>query len=244
MKTVQEHLKELDTEELINSYLALEPVHREIIEAMAAKDNITAKDLWLKFRNSIRNYIEHMREVPITPPEEASVLYVFEGVSTGFMKKRFHGLVHISELKESGVEAEDYSYILCHHGEVAGFFVADTKRTQENIVDLMTDVLYEASFFGYTEEDLAQYIKEIENESEDFGDDDEEETKEEAAGDETEGNPVLKKPEREIRSKKEIELDANFRNASEAYAKFLREKALREVAVSLFGKSQQVQNEI
>ena len=29
MKTVQEHLKELDTEELINSYLALEPVHRE-----------------------------------------------------------------------------------------------------------------------------------------------------------------------------------------------------------------------
>lgn len=63
MKTVQEHLKELDTEELINSYLALEPVHREIIEAMAAKDNITAKDLWLKFRNSIRNYIEHICKI-------------------------------------------------------------------------------------------------------------------------------------------------------------------------------------
>lgn len=47
MKTVQEHLKELDTEELIDSYLAKATLHKEMVAAMKTRDNIIAKDLWL-----------------------------------------------------------------------------------------------------------------------------------------------------------------------------------------------------
>lgn len=252
MKTIQEHLKELDTERLINSYLALKPVCREMAEAMAtSKGNNLAKDLWMNYRCFIQCYIEHMREIPIVPDKKAAVLYVFEGVSTTETKKRRHGLVRISELKEKGVEAKDYSYVLCPHGEVAGFFVADTKRTQEDLLGLMTDVLYEACFFGNTDEEIARALKQMEKEDQEF--DDEEDTGDEAACNEIEEEPVLvdsqeetvlKKTEWEIRSKEELELEADFRNASEAYAKFLREKALREVAVSLFGESQQGKRKI
>ena len=162
MKTVQECLRELDTEKLIDAYLAKETLRKEMVATMKTRDNIIARDLWLKYRNSIRKYIEYLREVPIEPAEEPAVLYVYEGVSLTFKHERYHGLVHISELEEKGVEAEDYSYVLCPHAQVAGFFVADTKRTQENLLDLMTDVLYEASFFGYTKEDQDEAIKEME----------------------------------------------------------------------------------
>ena len=54
MKTVQECLQELDTEELIDSYLAQKMLRKEMVRAMQTRDNIIAKDLWLKYRNAIR----------------------------------------------------------------------------------------------------------------------------------------------------------------------------------------------
>ena len=238
MKTVQECLRELDTEELIDSYLAQETLRKEMVEVMKKRDNIIARDLWLKYRNSIREYIEYLREVPIEPSEEPAILYVYEGVSLTLQHERCHGLVHFSELQEIGVEAEDYSYVLCPHGEVAGFFVADTKRTQDNLLALMTDVLYEASFFGYTKEDLDKAIKEMEEE-ENVIDAEEEDDKacedleDEELGDDILDEPDRKRPERKEKADDEIALEKAYWKASEAYCEYLRKKALREVVVSV-----------
>ena len=234
MKTVQECLRELDTEELIDAYLAKETMCKEIISAMKTKDNIIARDLWLKYRDKIREYIKYLREVPIEPTDEPAVLYVYEGVSLTLQNERYHGLVHVSELQEKGVEAEDYSYVLCPHGQVAGFFVADTKRTQECLLDLMTDVLYEASFFGYTKEDLDKAIKEVEEAENEIdaeeGDEDGVEDEELA---ETSDVPEEKRPARELKTEEEIKLEKAYRKAREAYGDYLRKKALREVFVSV-----------
>ena len=40
MKTVQERLQELDTEELIDSYLAQKMLRKEMVRAMQTRDNI------------------------------------------------------------------------------------------------------------------------------------------------------------------------------------------------------------
>ena len=233
MKTVQECLQELDTEELIDSYLAQKMLRKEMVRAMQTRDNIIAKDLWLKYRNAIREYIEYLRTVPIEPTDEPAVLYVYEGVSLTLRHRCCHGLVHVSELQEKGVEAEDYSYVLCPHGEVAGFFVADTKRTQDHLLELMTDVLYEASFFGYTKEDLDSAIKEMEEEEMEIDAEEENDETGEGETDEALVESEMKRPAREEKTENETELEKAYWKAYGDYGDFLRQKALREVFISV-----------
>ena len=233
MKTVQECLQELDTEELIDSYLAQKMLRKEMVRAMQTRDNIIAKDLWLKYRNAIREYIEYLRTVPIEPTDEPAVLYVYEGVSLTLRHRCCHGLVHVSELQEKGVEAEDYSYVLCPHGEVAGFFVADTKRTQDHLLELMTDVLYEASFFGYTKEDLDAAIKEMEEEEMEIDAEEENDEAGEGETDEALVESEMKRPAREEKTENETELEKAYWKACGDYGDFLRQKALREVFISV-----------
>ena len=241
MKTVQEWLRELDTEELIDSYLAQKMLRKEMVRTMQTRDNIIAKDLWLKYRNAIKEYIEYLRTVPIEITDEPAVLYVYEGVSLTLRHRCCHGLVHVSELQEKGVEAEDYSYVLCPHGEVAGFFVADTKRTQDHLLELMTDVLYEASFFGYTKEDLDAAIKEMEEEEMEIDAEEENDDAGEGERDELEESETdealvegkMKRPIREEKTEEEMELEKAYWKACGEYGDFLRQKALREVFISV-----------
>ena len=238
MKTVQECLRELDTEELIDAYLAKETLHKEMVVAMKTRDNIIARDLWLKYRDKIREYIEYLRDVSIEPAEEPAVLYVYEGVSLTLWHERYHGLVHISELEEKGVEAEDYSYVLCPHAQVAGFLVADTKRTQENLLNLMTDVLYEASFFGYTKEDQDEAIREMEEVENEIETEEEDGEADESVKDGEPEEDILDKPEakrteREEKAEEETALEKEYWKASNAYGEYLRKKALREVFASV-----------
>ena len=217
MKTVQECLREFDMEELLNAYLAIPFVRNEMIEVIKKKETVTGKEVWNMFRDRIRKYIEYMRSTTVEPSEEVSVLYVYE-VPEGSLWGRFsHGLVHISELKEKGTDAEDYGYTLCSHKQVAGFLVADTKLTQDNMLGLMTDVLYEASFYGYTEEEIEAEINKTENEEyEDYNCD----------------ADFIRLNKKE-KSEEEIKLRDMCCNAIEEYSSFLRKKALQEVIESL-----------
>ncbi len=217
MKTVQECLREIDIEKLLDSYLSIPFIRDEMIEVMKKKDSVTGKEIWDLFRDRIRKYIESMRNTAVEPSEELSVLYVYE-VLEGSIRERFwHGLVPISELKEKGVEAEDYSYTLCPHKQVAGFLVADTELTRDNILGLMTDVLYEASFYGYTDEEIEEEIQNTE--AEDFEDDS--------------CDADFIRFEKEQTSKEELRLKDAYNAAREEYSAFLRRKALREVIKSL-----------
>ncbi len=223
MKTVQECLKELDTEALIDEYLDRDYIRREMINVMKKKD-ITTKELLLRYRDAIREYIEYMRNIPVEQPEEQGLLYVYKTLPGLIRDEYWHDLVIIPELKEKGVDAEDYSYILSSRSEIAGFLVADTNLTQDHLPTLMADVLYEASFFGYTQEDIDDYLKKEEayNMSED----------DEPSEDWMPGSPNYKKPE--SRPEEEQKLEKVYRQAKEEYAIYLQKKARLEVIDSLY----------
>lgn len=217
MKTVQECLREFDMEVLLNAYLAIPFIRDEMIEVIKKKETVTGKEVWNMFRDRIRKFIEYMRSTTVESSEELSVLYVYE-VPEGSLWSRFsHGLVHIAELKEKGTDAEDYSYTLCTHKQVAGFLVADTKLTRDNLLGLMKEVLYEASFYGYTEEEIEEEIQNIE--TEEFEDDS------------FEAAFMNYKPK--PKSEDEMRLEKACNKAREEYSVFLRKKALLEVIESL-----------
>lgn len=229
MKTVQECLRELDIEKLVDSYLAIPFIRSEMAESMIKKETETGRKLYTLFLNVIRHYIECIRSISVEPAEDPAILYVYEVLAGDIRDKYWHGLVHYSELKEKGVEAEDYSYTLCSFKQIAGFMVADTKLTQDNLLALMTDVLYEASFCGYTEEERKKEIRDFEeacNEVEADGEGADEENDEFCKTD-------YAKPEPETRSEEEIRVADAYRKTREEYSAFLRKKALRDVMDSL-----------
>ena len=223
MKTVQECLKELDIEELIDEYLDRDYIRREMIKVMKKKDMTTKELLW-HYREAIREYIEYMRNVPVEQPEEQGLLYMYQTLPGLIRDDYWHDLVIIPELREKGVDAEDYSYILCSRGEIAGFLVADTKLTQEHLLTLMADVLYEASYFGYTQEDIDVYLKEEANsEKED----------DIPLEDWMPGSPAYKRREPEARPEEELRLEKIYNQAKNEYAEYLHNKARLEVVKTI-----------
>lgn len=223
MKTVQECLKELDIEELIDEYLDRDYIRREMIKVMKKKDMTTKELLW-HYREAIREYIEYMRNVPVEQPEEQGLLYMYQTLPGLIRDDYWHDLVIIPELREKGVDAEDYSYILCSRGEIAGFLVADTKLTQEHLLTLMADVLYEASYFGYTQEDIDVYLKEEANsEKED----------DIPLEDWMPGSPAYKRREPEPRPEEELRLEKIYNQAKNEYAEYLHNNARLEVVKTI-----------
>lgn len=101
-------------------------------------------------------------------------------------------------------------------------------------MDLMTDVLYEASFFGYTKADQDKAIKEIEEEENEIEAEEENDEADEGVkdGEPEEGildEPEVKRPEREEKTEKESALKKAYWKASNAYGEYLRKKVLQEV---------------
>ena len=225
MKTVQECLKELDIEELIDEYLDRDYIRREMIKVMKKKDMTTKELLW-HYREAIREYIEYMRNVPVEQPEEQGLLYMYQTLPGLIRDDYWHDLVIIPELREKGVDAEDYSYILCSRGEIAGFLVADTKLTQEHLLTLMADVLYEASYFGYTQEDIEKYLQEEEGTNNEPEDD-------EALEEWMPGTSNRKRPEQDSRPEEELRLEKIYNQAKNDYAEYLHKKARLEVVKTL-----------
>ncbi|MBQ9478029.1 MAG: hypothetical protein IJU71_00585, partial [Selenomonadaceae bacterium] len=73
------------------------------------------------------------------------------------------------DLIEQGDDATNYGYDLDPQSEIMGFLVSDDEYTQQNIYELMADVMFEASWFGFADEgkddfidDLADQINQLE----------------------------------------------------------------------------------
>jgi len=168
MKTVQQLLRELDEDRIIDVYLYENPIEYDRHEYLLDQ---TVRDIRDKARDRLHQYIQRLREMEITEPEDGhiGILFAHRAMDDGFGSQAFN-LVHMDELLERGTECENYAYEFSPQSEIVGFFVADTPMTQRYLYDLIADVLTEASLFGFEQEELAdkkaeleQSMKEVEN---------------------------------------------------------------------------------
>ena len=152
MKTIQEWLKELDTDRLIGAYLFNDPIQYDCNRSWLDRTVREIRDAWT---DRIRQYIDRLRTIPIKEPEDGhrGLVYVHRIIRNG-MHDQSAGLVHVDELLAQGCEAPDYGCELTDQAEIVGFLVADTPLTQRYMYELMADVLNSASFFGFEQETL------------------------------------------------------------------------------------------
>jgi hypothetical protein len=176
MKTIQDYLKEADVERLVKEYFITYPIkYEEYLYKETEEDelieykpsdvelNLSINQIRAIMEEDLTKYIHRMQTIEITPSEngEEAILFAYKYINDGVEDVTL-SLVYKNEILEKGIESETYAYEFCKQSEIMGFLVSEADLTQNNIYDLMVDVLFEASFFGYEEEDLDKERKKLE----------------------------------------------------------------------------------
>ena len=135
--------KKSRSDQLINYYLYKYPVVLDDISDEHQKISKVKNHI----RTVLKEYIERLCSMNIEVNEDGKeyVLFVHKMQQDG-VEEDTCSLVCQQELQDKGVAAETYSYVFDRQAKIMGFKVSDAAYTQKNIVELLTDVMHEASF--------------------------------------------------------------------------------------------------
>ena len=167
LKTVQQHLRELDRERLIDAYLYR--VRYDILDYYSDEEAEAHYKTLRQEREHGREfygaYLDRLRRLKITPPTDGKhgLLYAYKSIADlSDCKPEPHcAFVRLEDVIEQGADAQNYAYDLDPQSEIMGCFVSDDEYTQQNIYELMVDVMYEASWFGFADEDKEDFVDDL-----------------------------------------------------------------------------------
>ena len=160
MKTVQQHLRELDQNRLIEVYLFEHPIEYN----HPALAGLTVSQIREKYTEGMRKFIERLCGLtPKADPDgRVGILFAHRCIEVGALSgTEDYCLVYADDVLSDGVDAKTYAYEFTNQSEIVGFLVADSEYTRRHIYGLMADVLYQASFFGYRQEGLAEALEDL-----------------------------------------------------------------------------------
>ncbi len=162
MKTIQQVIREHDSKSIERAYFYKYPIE---LDELNGFEDITLGKIKERISKRIQDFIERLRTLEVeNRHDEQSVLFVYKAQSDEASLGKEVGLLHAGELmqKDDLTDVQTYAYEFTEQKEALGFFVADTKLTQDNIMDVIVQFLYEISFFGYEQERLDQEKDELE----------------------------------------------------------------------------------
>ncbi|MBQ9478750.1 MAG: hypothetical protein IJU71_04270 [Selenomonadaceae bacterium] len=148
MKTIQEHLRELDRERLIEDYEYR--IRERIVEAYCNVEQSDIADLTLEeiYRRTVKNigeYVDRLRDLKTAPLDDGKVglLYLYDRITDAldYENEPCCEFVYLDEVLEHGDAAENYSYKLCSQEQIMGFFVSDDRYTRNHLYDLAVAVM-------------------------------------------------------------------------------------------------------
>lgn len=174
MKTVKDYICELDTDELVDMYFRkrskrLSDYYDDYLyddedEERPDYASMTIVECAERDRKGIFDFIEYLKTIEITKSEggRQGIIYAYNSI----MRDDLHGkvcteMLYRDDLLEDPEKCENYSYILSDRAEVLGFLVADNKFTQNNIYEVIADVMWEATWFGYRQEDIDDEVESL-----------------------------------------------------------------------------------
>lgn len=152
MKNVQTYLKELEREKLIDCFLERDPIpyHK------SNRADWIVSDVTEHCRKQISDFIDRLCKLEIKTSKDGDCVFFVHYIMENLYEEPCFSLVHLSEFKADLYNAYSYAYEFQDQAEIAGYLVADTPLTQEYIYELMADIMYEASFFGFEQEGLPE----------------------------------------------------------------------------------------
>jgi len=158
MKTIQQHIREVDVDRLIDLYLLEHPVKLFEIKT----EELTIGEAKQKVRDKLKGYIERLRTIEIKNKAGHELIFYASKYYDDFSVGEGYFLVRLEDILSFEENIEGYSFVISKHEEIMGYKVADTELTQDSIYELLVYVMYEAAFFGYENEYLDDVIADLE----------------------------------------------------------------------------------
>lgn len=164
MKTVQETLNCVDEKKIIDYYLSTYPISINDFD-----ENITIGDAKKYTTYRLHRYIDDLKTIQIKSDDNHGIFFTSRK-EDGTGDDIVTNLVFTNDLQKYGNQAESYAFEFSPQAEIMGWLIADNILTQNHLNDLLVEILYESSFFGFKQEglkkeidELASSIKEIDN---------------------------------------------------------------------------------
>ena len=161
MKTIQEVLRELKVDKIEKCYFGEHPIE---LLSLKGVDAVAIGKYRKKVSSAFQSFVGKLRNMEIVDnSDDPWILFVCKSTCENRLNGHTVELIHLKELMEEKdlSKVETYAYEFTEQKEALGFLVADTKLTQDNIMDVVVDFLYEISFFGYEQKQLAKEIKKL-----------------------------------------------------------------------------------
>ncbi len=171
MRTIQEYLREADREKLIDEYLRAHPIdYNRMPEEYL---DLPVRQVRETYKEKLNGYIDHLCSIDPVEPENGKhgILYVCRCIGDYGSNEPCFCLTYLEDLKDDPAKAEDYAYEYSPQEEIMGYLVSDSPLTKRYIYELMADVMFEASFFGYRNEHLKEEIEELDRRIKDLEED-------------------------------------------------------------------------
>lgn len=150
MKTLQQILRQVDKEELIDLFVQIHPP----VYAAREKMDFTSGRILAVYRSRVESLIDKLACIEPVVDERYGrcFLYASRTIGPDTFDEPCFSMVTEKDLMKAGTDCFSTSYIFTPHEEVAGFYVSGAPYTQSFMMDLLVDVLFEASWFGFDQE--------------------------------------------------------------------------------------------
>lgn len=177
MKTLQETLRSMDPNKLIDAFLDQHPV--DLMKDFVDDQELTLKQARQRVRIKLERYINRLCNLKVNQHDDSEQFIFLESyVITGennFYEPKMQ-LVKLDDVLHCHAkQLNSYDCTMTYQADLLGYWVADTPLTKEYQLDMLAEIIWEASWNGFNEETLDQSIKELEEsvkeiESEDSND--------------------------------------------------------------------------
>lgn len=147
MKTVQQWLRQRDAEEIFRWHISKHPPKLQDLK----DPDWTVGELLAIYKENYLQFIERLKSLKAVPEDQA-IFYAVKQIDNGSPEVSLAMSYREDILTED--LPEQYSCLFTDFDQVISYPIADTKLGLDNIDELLEDLLYEISWFGYTQEQM------------------------------------------------------------------------------------------
>ena len=163
MQTIQEVLRNLDRKRIEGGYFY---EHSPQFWELRPDDKRAVAEIKMTASKNFQAFLDRLCNMQVKQPEDGKtrILYAHKEIwDTAWYGDIAASLICADELlkAEDLSELSSYAYEFTPQEEALGYFVADTKLTQDYLYDVAVSFLHEMSFFGYGQEDREEKLNEI-----------------------------------------------------------------------------------
>jgi hypothetical protein len=156
MKTVQEVLKHLDENKLIEHFF-----YEHLLMVNKFDDDMTIGQIKPNSKKMMKTYVDRLRSLNTTPNKDQMIYYVYEYLHDTSLEQ-YIAVSPLAELREKGAQSSSYGIEYTKQEEILDYYVADTDLTRYYLLDVMVEILWDASFFGIKQENLEDAKQKLE----------------------------------------------------------------------------------